>query len=198
MSTHAQTDIITVTRLGHTFKASRRTVAWLDWITAEFARIFPAADLVILQTCYNTGVAASAGTHDFDACFDFDWSGHIPRRTSTARWRRFQRFMRNHCAAAWWRHTGSWSAESSWHVHCFPLPANLKTFTTKVGVYVDGGASQGKAGYSSQLADYLHGAFGLAGMHFAFSDHSWRPRLVKAFDYDRYVAKHGIPKGLGE
>lgn len=199
MSTLAQTDIITVTRLGHTFKASRRTVAWLDWITAAFAKQFPGAHLVILQTCYNTGVAASAGTHDKDAVFDLDWSGHIPRPTSAWRWRRFQRFVRNHCAAAWWRHTGTWANESAWHVHCFPLPANLRTFTTEVGIYVDGGASQGCPGStSSQLADYLNGAEGLAGQHVARSDRSWRPRRIAAFDYARYVAKHGIPKGLGE
>lgn len=64
MSAQLQTDIITATRLGHTFKASHRTVAWLDWLIADLARAFPRSRLVMFQSCYNTGVAASAGTHD--------------------------------------------------------------------------------------------------------------------------------------
>ncbi|GAB3867423.1 hypothetical protein GCM10028801_41390 [Nocardioides maradonensis] len=189
-----QTDLITVTRLGHTFRASRRTVAWLDWIIADFARIFPRARLVMLQPCYDTGVAASAGTHDKDAVFDFGFIGTLGRPTLTWRWLRFQRFFRNHCAAAWWRHTGTWASPSAYHVHGFPLPADLKHFTTEVGIYVDGGASQGHPGStSSQLVDYMNAAEGLAGQHAARMDRTYRPRRIAAFDYDRWVAKHGIP-----
>lgn len=196
MATLNQTDIITVTRLGHTFKASRRTVAWLDWLIADFHVIFPHSRLVMYQSCYNTGVSASAGTHDFDAVFDFGFTGTLGRPTTFWRWLRFQRFIRNHCAAGWWRHTGSWSSPSEYHVHCFVLPADLKHFTTEVGEFIDGGASQGRPGSSSsQLADYLDGSFGLVGEHSPRTDHTWRPRTIKSFNYARWVRTHGIPKG---
>lgn len=197
MSAPSQDDLIVVTRLGHTFKASRRTVAWFDNLAREFKRLFPKAQLVIAQTCYNTGVAASAGTHNLDGPFDLVFTGSLGRIyiTKAWRWRRFQRFIRNHGSAAWWRHTGTWASESAWHVHCFPLPADLTHFTTEVGIYVDGGASQGHPGStSSQLVDYLNGAQGLAGEHASGSDRTWRPKIIKAFNYDAYVAKYGVPK----
>ncbi|GAB3863363.1 hypothetical protein GCM10028801_30810 [Nocardioides maradonensis] len=189
-----QTDLITVTRLGHTFKASRRTVAWLDWIIADFARVFPRSRLVMYQPCYHSGYAPSAGTHDYDAVFDFGFVGTLGRPTTRWRWLRFQWFFRNHCAAAWWRHTGSWASVSEYHVHCFPLPADLKHFTTVVGEFIDGGASQGHPGEgSSQLVDYLNESEGLAGQHQSGIDRTRRPKVIKSFNYARWVAKHGIP-----
>lgn len=94
--------------------------------------------------------------------------------------------IRNHCATGWWSHTGSWSSPSAYHVHCFPLPANLRSFTTEVRIYVDGGASQGRPGAtSSQLVDNLNAAQGPPASTPHAPDRTWRPRAVKAFDYDR-------------
>lgn len=184
------TDLITVTRLGRTFKASRRTVAHLDYTIAAFARKFPKARLVIIQPCYNTGVAASAHTHDYDAVFDFGFAGSFPGLTAARKWRRFSIFMRNHGWGGWWRHTGSWAAPSEWHFHGFTLPADLLHFATRVGTYIDGGlSSEGRVTASSQLADYLGGALGLAGQHKNGSDTAWRPKNLRSrvFDYDRWV-----------
>lgn len=198
MTTHQQlqTDLIIVTRLGHRFKASRRTVAHLDYTIAAFERIFPHARLLMVQSCYNTGVELSKGTHDYDACFDFVFSGKMPGLTQTWKWLRFQRFMRNHGWGGWWRHTGPWSSPSAWHFHGFTLPVGLEHFTTRVGLYIDGGASEGHPGSaSSQLVDYLAGAQGLAGQHVSRSDRTYRPKSISqtVFNYAKWVRVHGVP-----
>lgn len=197
-----QTDLIKVSRLGHTFVASRRTVAWLDHLIWQFNRTFPKARLVILQPCYHSGVAASAGTHDFDACFDLWFAGKMPGITYRRKGLRFSRFMRNRGASGgWFRRTGEWANPYAWHFHCFPLPVGLKKFTTKVGIYIDGGESQGKSGYSSQLVDYVEeNAMGLASEHGYNSDPDRRqkPKNLHSvvFNYHAWVAVHGVPRGI--
>lgn len=192
------TDLIKVTRLGVTFTASRRTVAHLDKTIDAFNKQFPHARLHIIQPCYNKGVAASAGTHDFDAVFDFGWTGTLVQGQSIeAQWARLQHFLRRLGWGCWWRHTGSWAVASEWHVHGFSLPVGLKRFATEVGEFIDGGASQGKPGEgSSQLVDYLDGSLGLAGEHTSGIDPSWRPYPIgsSVFRYWPWALVHGVPR----
>lgn len=200
----AQTDIIKVHRLGHTFHASRRTVAWLDFLIYHFKRTFPKARLVIYQTPYNKGVEASAGSHDWDAVFDFGFTGYIPGLTAGRKWRRFERFVRTHGGASWWRHTGHWKPRRRWHLHGFPLPVGITKFTTKVGYLVDGGLSiYGRIVSSSQLHDYT--AIPMRdGLASHAKDDGYHPRNKKGqldvkhttFDYKTWTEKHGIPKGI--
>jgi hypothetical protein len=194
MVAHA-TDLITVTRLGRRFKASRRTVAHIEKTVAEFKRVFPHASLTIIQTSYNTTVAASAGTHDFDACFDWGFTGELlPGQHAEAQWQQLQHFLRRLGWGCWWRHTGSWAAQSEWHVHGFSLPVGLASFTTKVGEFIDGGLSSlGRAVASSQLDDYLTEKDGLADHA---CDHTWRPQPISSsvFHYWSWVLTHGIPR----
>lgn len=189
------TDLITVTRMGRRFKASRRTVAHIEKTAAEFKRVFPHASLVIIQTCYNRTVSASAGTHDFDACFDFGFTGTLlPGKPIEAQWDQLQHFLRRLGWGCWWRHTGPWAAQSEWHVHGFSLPVGLKRFTTTVGEFIDGGqTSLGRVVASSQLADYLAEKDGLASHG---CDHTWRPSPISSsvFRYLPWVAVHGIPR----
>lgn len=193
----SQTDIITVHRLGHTFKASRRTVACLDRTIRRFKREFPKARLVIFQTPYNTGVKASEGSHDYDASFDFGFTGHIPGIYPRRKWRRFERFMRDCGWGIWWRHTGTWKPSRRWHLHGFPLPVGLRQFTTRVGYLVDGGlSSSGRRWASSQLADYT-GTPMRNGLYGHARDDGWkllRPIRQTVFDYRRWVAKNGVPR----
>lgn len=196
MPTTRPTDLITVTRLGHTFKASRRTVAWLDYAVAQLAKDHPSAQLVIIQTCYNTGVAASAGTHDYDACFDLRITG-MPGSTVDAQWLAGQQWLRAHGFWCWWRHTGTWAAASEWHFHGFVAPADGRAFATKVGEYVDGGVTRyGHAIASSQIADFRNHAFGLANEHTAGSDRTWYPANLGStiFDYDAWHKTHPWPQ----
>jgi hypothetical protein len=196
------TDLILVTRLGHTFTASRRTVAWLDFIIAAFAKRFPDAKLLMLQSCYHEGVAASEGTHDFDACFDFWFIGTLKVGLSQLQsGLLLQRFFRARGGGGWFRHLGEWAAPKDWHVHVFVLPAGLKMFATKVGLYIDGGLSQfGVVKASSQLSDYLRRSLGLKGMHESGADTTWFPPIIRltVFNYRRWVRLHGVPKGIGE
>jgi hypothetical protein len=206
---HVQTDIITVTRLGHTFKASRRTVAWLDYLIWQFNRTFPKARLVMLQSCYHQGVQMSAGTHDYDAVFDLWFVGKIPGLTLKAQGMRFSRFMRNRGASGgWFRYYGDWKSPAEWHYHGFPLPVGLERFPTRVGRFIDGGESGLRlAGVnepgSSQLQDYVEtNALGLAGQHAFGSDPTRRqkPKDLNnvVFNYRAWTAVHGVPRGIDE
>ena len=163
---HPAHELITVTRCGHTFTASRRTVQHLDWTIARLKRFFPWARLEIIQPCYRSrvpggGASASAGTHDYDCVFDF--------RIRGLGWRRAQKFLRRSGWAAFWRHTGIWSSRSEWHIHAVSLPRGLPQHPTAaqvglayhtrgivVGVYIDGGVTtRGYVCASSQVVDYM-------------------------------------------
>jgi hypothetical protein len=101
--------LITVTFGGRFFKCSQNTYAALLDTQARLAKAHPKAWIRVIQGCYNTGVAASAGTHDFDACLDVQIVG--------LSWQDAQDFLRKCGWAAWWRHTGSWASPSQWHIH---------------------------------------------------------------------------------
>lgn len=130
----------------------------------------------IIQSAYNTTVAASAGTHDYDAVVDL----YIPG----VGWWEQQRFFRANGLGCWYRHPPKFGN----HVHGFTLPVPEGNYRgddfamqgTKVGVYVPG-----------QLEDYYKHAFGLYGLHTPGSDKSWFPKNIEAtvFDLEKYVAR---------
>jgi hypothetical protein len=155
--------VITVNFGGRFFRCSQNTYAALLDTQARLAKAHPKAWIRVIQGCYNTGVAASAGTHDYDACLDVQIVG--------LSWQDAQDFLRRCGWAAWWRHTGSWASPSQWHIHMALLGAPAAGCT--VGTYVDGGVSRfGHAIASSQYADYFAHRSGLAGH---VSDPTWHP-----------------------
>lgn len=162
---------------GHTFKCSNRTYWHLVWTIWVLKLRHPKAKLGIYQTCYNTTIALSKGTHDFDAVFDV-WIDGLD-------WWRAQRFLRRRGWACWYRHTGSFA--STPHIHMISIPLGLSANPSaedvhaafsrlgiKVGVYVPG-----------QVDDYYAHAYGLAGEHRAGSDHSWFPDNINATVFRR-------------
>lgn len=145
-------------------------------------------EIVVIQSDWNTGVAASAGTHDFDATWDI----YIPG----VGWWETQRFLRANGFGCWYRHPPLFGN----HIHGFTLPPregssisdDFKVRGFKVGIYVDGGySSRGGLVTSSQIADYYNEAFGLAGRHSPHSDRSWFPKDKRAtiFNLHNYVAR---------
>lgn len=136
---------------GKTFKASRRTFAHLDYTAARLKKTNPEAYIRVIQGCYSNG-KYSAGTHDFDRVLDVEIVG--------MGWWEAQWFLRSCGWAAWYRYTGTWASESNWHIHMISLGA-----TTKTGIFVDGGKSQGKSGYTSQIDDYYRHTLGLSDQH---------------------------------
>jgi hypothetical protein len=145
---------------GRTFTCTRRTEAHLLWTIARLAKLHPGARLVIIQTCYNSGVSASAGTHDFDAVLDVQIVG--------LDWWAAQRFLRAHGWAAWVREPPTFT----WHIHMASLG-----YVGRVGIFVPG-----------QVDDYYRHAFGLAGQHETGSDDSWFPDDIDAtiFDFQQW------------
>jgi hypothetical protein len=167
-------------------------VAWhLRWTIWLLALRHPKARLVIYQPCYHTGVNLSAGTHDYDAVFDVWIIGMDPRKA--------QVFLRRRGWAARFRHTGSWSARSAWHIHMISIPPGLRANPTpaqigmayaalgiKVGHFIDGGyTTSGHVWATSQLDDYFAHALALAGQHRAGSDHSWFPDNINKTVFSR-------------
>jgi hypothetical protein len=142
----------------------------------------------VIQPPYNTGVRASAGTHDYDATYDV----YIPGVS----WWEQQRFFRANGCGGWYRHPPLFGN----HCHMFTLPYregksisdDWMVFGFKVGKYMDGGWSLYRRSVaSSQIADYYAHAFGLSGAHTPGSDRSWFPANIEAtiFDLGAYVAK---------
>lgn len=185
----APTDMVKWTKRttgGKEIRGTFRTICAMDRINRLCYRRF-GVGLSIIQSDWNTGVSASAGTHDFDACFDVWINGVDPWVA--------QRFLRRQGFGCWVRKPPLFG----WHIHGFVLPVqegqsrsdDFKVHGTKVGVYVDGGYStRGRLVTSSQIQDYYSHAFGLSGMHNAFSDRSWYPKNVSAtiFDLKHYVS----------
>jgi hypothetical protein len=172
---------------GKSIKGSFRTICHWDHLNRLAYRHW-GVGIQIIQSCYNTGVAASAGTHDYDACGDM-W---IPGVDVWAA----QRFFRRNGFACWVRHPPLFG----WHIHGFTLPHQEGSSRSddwavhgyKVGVYVDGGYStRGRLVTSSQISDYYNHAFGLSGMHTPNSDHTWYPKDIRAtiFNLHAYVEK---------
>lgn len=165
------------TMLGRTFMASARTWAHLEWTIAELKRLHPHAYIVVYQTCYNVGVAASAGTHDKDGVFDL--------RIVGLGWWDAQLFLRRCGWAAWFRHTGIWEDESAWHIHMCSIPEGLNNTPTLDdirGAYARLGIEVGEF-VPGQIDDYFAHALGLAGQHRAGADTSRFPRDIAATIY---------------
>lgn len=161
---------------GKQIKGSFRTIAWLDRIAGITRRRF-GVELQVIQACFNSGVEASAGTHDLDCCLDVWIPGIDP-------WRQ-QRFFRANGAGAWYRHPPVFGN----HIHLFVLPPregksisdDFKVYGFRVGIYVDGGYStRGALVTSSQIADYYAHAYGLSSQHDPGSDRSWFPKDIGA------------------
>lgn len=143
--------------------------------------------IAVIQPPYNTTCAASAGTHDKDACVDL----YVPG----VDWYAAQAFLRRNGFACWYRHPPTFP----YHIHGLVLPPQGPSSSRSddfrhggfdVGLYVDGGASAyGSVRASSQIADYYAHAFGLSGQHTPNSDRSWFPANIKStiFDLDAYV-----------
>lgn len=140
-------EVIEVTFGGQTFRAGRRTAAHLEWTAQRLKAEQPDVNLVVIQPCYNSDVAASAGTHDKDGVLDVAILGMD--------WFPAQRFLREQGWAAWYRFPPAFGH----HIHMVSLgcPGPL-------GEFVPG-----------QILDYYNHAFGLAGQHDPGSDKSWFP-----------------------
>lgn len=160
------------TMYGKTVKGSLRTICHINRLN-NLSKSKYGKEIVIIQPPYNTTIAASAGTHDYDCCVDL----HIPG----VGWWEQQRFFRANGLGCWYRYPPSFSN----HIHGFTLPipegrVRRDDFATRVGVYVPG-----------QLEDYYNHAFGLAGKHTPGSDRSWFPRNIDdtVFDLNAYIRK---------
>ena len=156
-------EVVTVTLNGKTFRAGRRTAAHLA-ATDEALRA-KSKWLRIIQPCYNTGVDASAGTHDGDGCLDVEVVGMS--------WEDGQAELRALGWAAWFRPytPGLWGS----HIHMVSLGC-----PGPVGVYVPG-----------QVADYYAHRSGLKGHA---PDPSWHPRDIDAtvFNYPAWTEAHDM------
>lgn len=165
-----------------------RSIAHLD-ATDAAARKKYGTGLVVIQPSYNTTVAASAGTHDFDACFDV----YIPG----VAWATQQRFFRSIGWGAYWRKPPRFGH----HIHMFSLPLregtvradDYRSAGTKVGLYVDGGwSTKGRKTTSAQLDAYYNHRDALASNA---KDNSWFPADIPKtiFDLKAYT-KARLPK----
>jgi hypothetical protein len=144
---------------GQAIYMGRRTAAHLDWTKARLAAKHPGARLVIIQGAYNTGIDASAGTHDFDACLDVQIIG--------LDWWANQRFLRECGWAAWYRYPPTFPN----HVHMISLGYG----DAPVGIYIPG-----------QVVDYHEHKTGLVGHAY---DPTWHPVDINAtvFSYPDYI-----------
>lgn len=165
-----------------------RSIAHLDATDAAAKKKY-GTGLVVIQPSYNTTVAASAGTHDYDACFDV----YIPGVS----WATQQRFFRSVGWGAYWRKPPKFGH----HIHMFSLPLRVgvvraddyREAKTKVGLYVDGGFStRGARVSSSQLDAYYNHRDALASNA---RDTSWFPGDITKtiFDLTAYT-KARAPK----
>lgn len=144
---------------GGRVQGSLRTIAHIDRLNNLAVAKF-GSGLNVIQSCYNRGVAASAGTHDYDAVLDV----YIPG----VNWWKQQAFLRANGFWCWYRHCPDFCGNE--HIHGFTAPANGHKFRTRVGIYVPG-----------QLSDFRAHRNGLAS-HSA--DNSWYPPNLAATIFD--------------
>lgn len=168
---------------GRAVIGSLRTIAHLDHLDTLSVKKF-GTGISVYQSPYNTSVAASAGTHDYDACLDV-WIPGVDGFTQQA-------FFRANGAGAYYRRP---EQGFSTHIHYLCLPPregqnvsdDYRSAGFKVGQYVDGGWSlYGRAVASSQIEDYYSGRTALSG-HAV--DPSWFPpnRAATVFDLKAYI-----------
>lgn len=167
---------------GRPVYGSLRSIAWLDRTNQRSLAKF-GQPVRVIQSAYNSTVSASAGTHDFDACYDV----HIPGVS----WETQQRFFREQGSGAYWRRPPAFGN----HIHLFVLPPregasvsdDYRVHGITVGTYVDGGWSRyGRSVGSSQISDYYSHRTALSGHH---KDPSWFPPNIRAtiFNFNEYV-----------
>jgi hypothetical protein len=150
---------IQVTMGDKTFDAGRRTAAHLEWTIARLAKKHPGTHLHVIQSCYHTGVKASARTHDGDGVFDI--------RIDGMKWLKAQKFLRRSGWAAWFR-----PESPDWvdHVHSVSIGC-----PGPVGDKIP-----------HQIEDYHEDRDGLDAHG---PDGTWRPDDIDAtvFDYPKYL-----------
>lgn len=164
---------------------SLRTIAHLDHLNTLAKKKF-GTGIVVIQAPYNTGVSASAGTHDYDACVDLTIPG--------VSWTTQNAFFRANGHGGWVRTPPAFG----YHWHGFTLPPisggsqvskRWWNLGFKVGKYVDGGWSlYGRSVGSSQIEDYYNSRNGLKGHA---RDYAWRPQVIDAtvFNLDLYIRR---------
>lgn len=167
---------------GRKIIGSFRTLCHLNRLNNLSVKKF-GKQITVIQRDYNTTVAASAGTHDFDATFDL-WIYGVDGWVQ-------QRFFRTNGLGCWLRYPPKFG----FHIHGFTLPPHVGTSFVddfknggfKVGKYIDGGYSiYGKLVTSAQLSDVYNKKSGLAGHA---HDPSWYPPSTQAtiFNLNQYV-----------
>jgi hypothetical protein len=144
---------------GTPVRGSARSIGFLQFLDDE-ARA-QGLRVAVIQSAFNTTVPESAGTHDYDACYDLQIVG--------LSWDDAQSWLRRRGFACWHRTP----AQGDWgdHIHGIVLG-----YTTKVGIYVPG-----------QVTDYHNHALGLAGQHEPGSDPTWHPDPQFVFDYQKWL-----------
>lgn len=172
---------------GKAVVGSLRSIAAIDYLNTLAIKKF-GRGVEVIQSAYNTGVRASAGTHDYDACFDVFIPG-VP-------WAEQQAFFRANGSGAYWRKPPAFGN----HIHLFVLPPreghvlsdDYRVLGFKVGKYVDGGWSlYGRKVTSSQLDDYYAKRNALSGHA---HDPSWFPAAPQPiFDLTAYIARQRGP-----
>ncbi|MBC7630410.1 hypothetical protein [Aeromicrobium sp.] len=167
---------------GRKVTGSLWTIALLDRTDALSVKKF-GRHLVVIQPPFNTGVKASAGTHDYDACLDV----YIPGVT----WGTQEKFFRANGWGAYWRRPPLFGN----HIHMFALPPregksiadDYRVFGFKVGKFVDGGWSlYGRKPYGAQIDAYYAHRDGLARN---YRDTHWFPSSIEStiFDLRSYI-----------
>ena len=154
-------EVISVTIGGKTFRTCRHCAAHLEDTIDRLAKAHPTARLRIIQPSFNTGVSASAGTHDYCSAFDVE--------IANLGWWDSQRFLRTCGWAAWFRFPPAFPL----HIHKVSIGC-----PARVGIYVPG-----------QLDDYRRHALGLKGQHDSGADTSWFPADIAStiFDYPAWL-----------
>jgi hypothetical protein len=172
------------TTSGKKIKGSFRTLCHLNRLNNLSLQKF-SVQISVIQPDWNTSVPMSAGTHDYDACWDVWIPGVAPDKQ--------ERFFRANGLGGWMRKPPLFS----WHYHGFTLPQRTGQIVSndfaqhgfRVGIYVDGGFStRGKLVTSSQISDYYEERNGLKGHAKAGG---WFPsnKTATIFDLNSYVAR---------
>lgn len=170
---------------GKVVTGSLRSIAHLDRLNYLSVKKF-GVGITVYQSAYNSSVAASAGTHDYDACFDV-WINGVSGLAQ-------QGFFRANGAGAYYR-----TPEQGFtpHIHYFCLPPregvdvsdDYRSGGFKVGKYVDGGwSTAGARTTSSQIEDYYRHRNALASHA---PDPTWFPPDIAStiFDLSAYIER---------